>query len=109
LLAVLLTQGKTGLREPWSRLIRWRVGGRWYAIAFLTAPLLTAAVLLSLSLISRDFVPGIFNAPDKVTLLLFGLIVGLGAGVFEELGWTGFVIPRLGRRRRARRWGCSSA
>lgn len=98
LLAVLLTQGKTGLRQLWSRLIRWRVGGRWYAIAFLTAPLLTAGVLLSLTLISRDFVPGIFTAPDKATLLLFGLSVGLGAGIFEELGWTGFVIPRLGQR-----------
>ena len=102
LLAVLLTQGKAGLRELWSRLIRWRVGVRWYAIALLTAPLLTATVLASLSLLSRDFVPGVLTAtvPSAVTIstLLFGLIVGLGAGIFEELGWTGFVIPRLRRR-----------
>ena len=98
LLAVLLTQGKAGLRGLWSRLIRWRVGVRWYAIALLTAPLLTATVLLSLSLLSRDFMPGVLTATDKMSTLLFGLIVGLGAGVFEELGWTGFVIPRLRRR-----------
>jgi len=108
LLAVLMTQGRAGLRQLWSRLVRWRVGVRWYAIALLTAPLLTATVLLSLSLLSRDFVPGVLTVTGKIgrsimpspatmSTLLFGLIVGLGAGIFEELGWTGFVIPRLRR------------
>ena len=94
-LSILLTQGKAGLPELWSRLVRWRVGVRWYAVAILTAPVLTTVVLLSLSLLSRDFLPGIFMAADKLPLLLFGLIVALGAGVFEELGWTGFATPRL--------------
>ena len=109
LLAILLTQGKTGLREMWSRLIQWRVGARLYAIALLTAPVLTATVLFSLSLLSRDFVPGVLTAtgtsarsivpsPATMSTLLFGLMVGLGAGIFEELGWTGFAIPRLRRR-----------
>jgi membrane protease YdiL (CAAX protease family) len=98
LLSILLTQEKGGLRELWSRLVRRRVGARWYAVACLAAPVLTTTVLLSLSLLSRDFVPGIFTTADKLPLLLFGLIVALGAGVFEELGWTGFVTPRLRRR-----------
>jgi hypothetical protein len=95
ILVILVTQGRAGLRELWSRLVRWRVGARWYALALLTPPILTLAVLLALSLLSRDFVPGVFTTADKLPLLLFGLIVGLGAGVFEELGWTGFAIPRL--------------
>ena len=98
ILLTMLTQGRTGLRELRSRLLRWRVGAGWYALALLTAPLLTTAVLLLLSLFSRDFLPGIFTTPGRVPLLLFGLSVGVGAGIFEELGWTGFATPRLGPR-----------
>jgi uncharacterized protein len=95
ILLTLLTQGRTGLREMRSRLLRWRVGTPVYALSLLTAPLLTTVVLLSLSLFSRDFLPAIFATADKLPLLLFGLTVGLGAGIFEELGWTGFATPRL--------------
>ena len=35
---------------------------------------------------------------DKAPLLLSGLAAGLIVGIFEELGWTGFAIPRMRRR-----------
>ena len=47
-----LVDGRAGFRELRSRLLRWRVGARWYAVALLTAPLLLTAVLLALSLLS---------------------------------------------------------
>jgi len=93
-----LVHGKAGFREVRSRLLRWRVGARWYAIALLTAPLVATAVLLALSLANPKFLPGILVSDDKASILLFGLAVGLGAGVFEELGWTGFAQPALMRR-----------
>lgn len=98
ILLTALVQGKAGLRAFRSRLLDWRVDARWYAVALLTAPVVTTAVLLALSFISKDFLPGILVSDDKMSLLLFGLGVGLGAGVFEELGWTGFAIPHLKRR-----------
>src|SRR5215203_6980862 len=85
-----LLYGRAGLREFGSRLLKWRVGTRWYAVALLTAPLSMMAALLVLSLSSREFLPGILTTGDKATLLLMGIAVGLGAGIFEELGWTGF-------------------
>ena len=94
-----LLHGRAGLREMLSRLLRWRVGARWYAVALLTAPLLYMAVLLVLSLTSPEFFPGIFASGDKAALLLFGIAVGLMAGFFEELGWTGFAVPTLLRLR----------
>jgi hypothetical protein len=91
-----LVDGRVGLHELLSRLLRWRVGARWYAVALLTAPLLVTAVLLALSLLSPEFLPGIVNTSDKATLILFGIAWGLiGGGFLEELGWTGFAVPRL--------------
>ena len=87
-----LLDGRAGLREIVSRLLRWRVGARWYAAALLPAPLLAAAVLLALSLSSP-----IFTDQDKGVVLLSGLMAGVSV-VLEELGWTGFAVPRLRRR-----------
>ena len=90
-----LVYGRAGLREFLSRLLRWRVGARWYAVALLTVPFLLMAALLALSLLSPEFLPGIFTTDDKASLLLLGIMAGLGAGIFEELGWTGFAVPGL--------------
>jgi len=94
-----LVHGRAGLRELLSRLLRWRVSARWYAVALLTAPLLIAPTLLALSLISPEYLPDIVTTGDKAGLLLMGIAVGLVEGGFlEELGWTGFATPELRRR-----------
>jgi membrane protease YdiL (CAAX protease family) len=90
-----LTDGRAGFRELLSRLFRWRVGAGWYAAALLTAPLLATVVLLALSLISPEFLPAILTADDKLALLVSGIAAGLVVGIFEELGWTGFAVPRM--------------
>ena len=94
-----LVYGRAGLRNLLTRMTRWRVGARWYAVALLTAPFLVTATLLALSLSSREFVPVIFTSDEKATLVLMGIVLGLMAGIFEELGWTGFAIPTLMRQR----------
>jgi len=98
ILMTALVDGRAGLRELLSRLRRWRVGVRWYAVALLTAPLVSTVTLLALSLTSPAFLPAIVTAEDKASVLLSGIAVGLIVPVFEELGWTGFVTPRLRRR-----------
>jgi membrane protease YdiL (CAAX protease family) len=95
ILLTALVHGRTGLRACRSRLLTWRVGAHWYAVALLTAPLLMTATLFALSLSSRSFLPGIFTTNDKASLLLVSFAVGLSAGVFEELGWTGFAIATV--------------
>src|SRR5918993_3460321 len=88
-----LVDGKAGLRELLSRLLRWRVGARWYAAALLTAPILAAAVLFALSVSSP-----IFTTDEKASVVLVGIAAGLTT-VFEEIGWTGFATPTLLRVR----------
>lgn len=104
-----LAAGRDGLRQYRAALTTWRVSYRWYAAALFTAPLVLALTLLALSTWSREFLPGVFfgetsevsgpiGAATRASILWVGLVVGLGAGIFEELGWTGFATPALRRR-----------
>jgi len=84
------TQGLAGLRALGSAMTRWRVPGRWFAVALLPMPLLVVAILASLYLVvAPGYAPG-FNA--------VGLLIGVTAGALEEIGWTGFATPGLLRR-----------
>jgi membrane protease YdiL (CAAX protease family) len=99
--AILLTallEGKEGLRRYRSRLLKWRVGPRWYAVALLSAPLAAMAVLYALSLTSRDYLPRIATTDDRAFLVQFSILSALIVGIFIELGWTGFAVPKLSAR-----------
>jgi membrane protease YdiL (CAAX protease family) len=98
ILVIALAFGRVGLRDLRSRLFRWRVGIRWYAVALLTAPLLMTAILYALSLTSQAFLPTIITAEDKASLLVGGLVVVLLGPFFEEIGWTGFATAELRKR-----------
>jgi CAAX protease family protein len=93
-----LVRGRTGFRVLAARLLTWRVGIRWYAVALLTAPLAMTVVLLALSLLSPAFLPAPVTTGEFAPLLL-GLGWGLAGGFLEELGWTGFATPSLRSRR----------
>ncbi len=82
-----LWEGRAGLRVLGLRVLRWRVATVWYAVALLTVPAILLVVLSLLSvLVDPMFAP-------RFQWWLFGL--GLLAGTFEEIGWTGFATPRL--------------
>jgi uncharacterized protein len=102
LAGILLTgimYGKVGLREIGSRLVKWRVGARWYAIACLIAPLVILAVLLALSLTSPKFLPLLYTSDDKAFLVWYPIAAGIITAIFEELGWTGFAVATMLRQR----------
>jgi len=93
-----LLDGRAGFRQLFSHLTRWRVGARWYAVALLTAPLLVITILSGLSLVSPEYQPAILTAENKPALALSAIVAGLAVGLFEEIGWTGFAVPRINRR-----------
>jgi membrane protease YdiL (CAAX protease family) len=99
--------GTRGLADLRGRLLTWRVAARWYAVALLAAPLTLLAALVLLSPLSGDFVPALIKgiggdgpvrAGGRASFVLMGLLVAIGAGFFEELGWTGVAVPNLRRR-----------
>jgi membrane protease YdiL (CAAX protease family) len=89
--------GRSGLRHLRSRLFKWQVAAHWYAVALLSGPLVSSVVLLLLRLNDRGFVPQILISDHKSSLLLLGVAAGSVIGFCEELGWTGFAVPRLRR------------
>lgn len=92
LMLTALLDGCAGLKLLCSRALRWRVPVRWYVIALLTIPAILLTILLLLSaVVDPAFAP-------RFQWALFA--VGLVAGCFEEIGWTGFATPRLLARQR---------
>lgn len=93
-----LTGGRRGLYALWKRQTHWRVAPRWYAIGMLATPALVLGILIPLSIISPVFIPRVAATVDVAGIVVFALVSGLIAGLFEEIGWTGFATPRLLRR-----------
>jgi len=93
-----LVDGRRGFRELGARLGRWRVGFGWYLLAALLIPLSFLAMSMVLALFSPVYLPGIFATDGGGTRLMLGIFSGLAVGLCEELGWTGFVTPKLRKR-----------
>jgi uncharacterized protein len=97
LIVIPVTQGISGLRELGSRMIRWRVGWRWYAVA-LGIPLILAAVAVACNVALGAPAPSLATLPSlTAVLMVFGikLINPLNGPMGEEPGWRGFALPGL--------------
>jgi membrane protease YdiL (CAAX protease family) len=91
-----MVEGKEGTRQLLRRrILRWRVGVRWYLIAIFGLPLvyfLAASFVLGmapLDALIKEW-PLLFTSYLPKVAMVF-LIVSL----WEEIGWMGFALPRL--------------
>jgi len=97
-----LTLGKKEAVNLLKRYLKWRVGWRWYLAAFLLEPL-----LIALSVYGNAMISGV--TPDFSKVMAYKLF-GEGATLWlfilpfllldlitngEEIGWRGYVLPRL--------------
>jgi membrane protease YdiL (CAAX protease family) len=98
ILSIYLIDGRGGFKKLVSRLVKWKVKFRFYLIALFTAPVVTIVTFLILSLSSPKFIPVIFSSEGKWMLIIGGIAGAIMVGFFEELGWTGFAIPKLRAR-----------
>src|SRR5918995_5523687 len=97
LVVLAITQGKSGVGGLLRRMVRWRVGLRWYAAALLIpAGITVSAAVLNLGLGAQATSSAELGSWPVllVTFLAVLLIPGLG-GAWEEPGWRGFALPRL--------------
>jgi uncharacterized protein len=91
-----VVSGRSGFREFFSRLVRWHVGVKAYAIVFLT-PIRICLIAVGITLCftsppSTLSIEKLREVPER--LLFIFLFIGLG----EEPGWRGFALPQLQTR-----------
>jgi len=93
LLAAVLVGGRPGLREWASRLVRWRVGWRWYLLALLGPAAYWVAVggLASVLGLGTGMSPRVLDLGAAAVLMFAALLLTDGLG--EEPGWRGYALP----------------
>jgi membrane protease YdiL (CAAX protease family) len=86
-----LVYGREGLQALWNRVRIGRVGGWWFAL--LVIPAVTALTPLLRWLAGYPV-----DIEAMLRLLGPGIALGLTAGLMEEFGWRGFLLPHLLKR-----------
>lgn len=106
--AVTLTavvDGRAGLRALGRRLVTWRVGLRWYAVALfafvlidLVAVGLAAALSGAMPDFSQVFARVLFGPTEVLWAFVVPFFLFDAVANGEELGWRGYALPQLLRR-----------
>lgn len=91
LLCTWLIYGREGMQALGARLRNWRVGRWWLALLIIPAVTALTPVLRWLAGYAVDT-----NA--MLGLIGPGLALGVTAGLMEETGWRGFLLPHLLKR-----------
>jgi uncharacterized protein len=93
ILLTAITNGGQGVRSLLRKLTEWRIGFKWLAIA-LAVPI-AMRLAISLLALALGMIYAIqLRSGTPVELVLLAAIF-LIAGMLEELGWRGYVLPRL--------------
>lgn len=94
---VLIEGRKGGLRELLSRALIWRVGIRWWIIALFFMIVPSVAALYVYHLLGGPAVDWSGLQPLYTVVPMF-IFLTIAAGIGEEFGWRGFLLPRLQTR-----------
>jgi uncharacterized protein len=97
--AIVLTAivlGRGALRKLLARLLIWRVSPFWYLVVFLGPVALTGGVVLLNALIGGPALSLGMTLVGATIFFAFSVVPGSALG--EEIGWRGYVLPRLQSR-----------
>lgn len=97
---VVIEGRKGGLRELLSRALIWRVGIQWWAIALFFIIVPSVASLYLYHLLGGPAVDWSGLKPLYTVVPDF-ILLTIAAGIGEEFGWRGFLLPRLQTRHNA--------
>ena len=97
-----LTLGKSGVIALLKRFLIWRVGWKWYLVPFLLVPSMYLFILFLHAGISQTpidfsttFAYNFFGPNANFVLLVIPFLISDAITNGEEIGWRGYVLPRL--------------
>jgi len=100
-----LTLGTSGVIALLKRFLIWRMSWQWYLVAFLLAPFISVITLYLNAWISQtpiDFSTtnayNILGPNANLVLLIIPFLISDAITNGEEIGWRGYVLPRLQMR-----------
>jgi len=99
ILAIVLTAivfGRGSVRKLLGRLLLWRVNPIWYLVVFLGPVALTGCVVLLNALMGGPALSLGMTLVGAAIFFAFSVVPGSALG--EEIGWRGYVLPRLQSR-----------
>lgn len=94
MVATAIADGTSGLRTYFSRIVRWRVGVKWYAVALLL-PFLINLAAIGLNIVSGAEMETNIQLPSAPQVAAFFLMIFFFISLGEEPGFRGFALPRL--------------
>jgi membrane protease YdiL (CAAX protease family) len=99
LVVLAITEGKSGVMGLLRRMVRWRVGLQWYAVALLLPiVVILAAAALNVFLLGAQRTSSVADLggwSSFLLLFLLSLLIPGLAGTWEEPGFRGYALPRL--------------
>jgi membrane protease YdiL (CAAX protease family) len=87
--------GRGGLKELWMRVKMWRIHPWLLALAIFGPMLGSLVLVLIIYFAGVDLVPNPGSVPLPKLILVFFFFAIVDGPVGEEIGWRGFLLPRL--------------
>jgi uncharacterized protein len=94
LIILALSGGWQAVKEWLAKIVHWRVGWVWYAMALLLPVALTLSAV-GINLMMGAERAAAFETPDAGSLAVLFVFIFFFIGLGEEPAWRGFALPRL--------------
>jgi len=95
---VALFSKAAGLRDWLRRSLNWRVGWRWFVLAFVAPPVVMLCALAMHVAMGGEMTALPASGHIPLVIANFGLVFLIGGPLGEEFGWRGYAMPALSAR-----------